>query len=295
MRTIALLSLPSIALAAVTLANFPPVVPDSDLSSACKSLYHQQIAHCDVSDFINKEACSKACVYALNDLTDDVIASCSNQGITGQNILVAYLNHDGVGSLCPGSKALLAAGGESENSAQSTQQQATAADSTTQQATTKATSQTQTTSQAKSTVLTSTKIASSLSAGSSSVVATDSATRSVLPPSSLTSAVASGAQITDASRTLLTTPAPIASPSSSSTPLLNYDTSSSPSGGGFSSAPTSTSSSVSGQYSDDRSGGGSPFDTQGNMASAASVIFAPAAVTIVLTMMAMCWTHILQL
>ena len=270
MRVLSLLSLPSMALA-VALADFPPMLKEGVMSSPCYSLYTQQIPQCSAKDFRNQAGCGQSCIDALTDLKDDVIAACSNQGIEGQNVIVAYLNNDGPHSMCGNAPNLLAsgsAGGSSggDSTAKNTQQSTSQAPSTKSEVptATEKTSEVQTTktaSERESTATSSTERASSPSA------AMDSSSQSETSSSSTkTTAMSTEAQ---------TTAAPVASTLTTSAGM-NFDTSSPPSGAGFGSVATATStSSISGQYSNDQSGGGSPFDTTGGGESLASGVQLP--------------------
>ncbi|KAI7694198.1 hypothetical protein KC322_g10469 [Hortaea werneckii] len=290
MWALQLLSLPSFALA-VSLVDFQPGYPQKKMSSACQRVYTQQLAQCSASDWTQQNACSKECINYLNDLTDDVISACSNQGIEGQNIIVAYLNRDGATSLCGNGKDVLNAGGSSSaTDAQSTSTQPQATEQTsamsTSETTLKTTSRADTTTDTKPTSTSSTKAANPAS--------TEISTTNSMPSSTSSSLSSSVTQATSIASNSVMTAAPIASSSSSpsSSLGLNFDTSAPPSQASFGPAPTastSSSSAVNSQYDNDNSGGGSPFDTQGDMGNAANGIRIPPSVAVFLVPFAIGW------
>ncbi|KAI7136089.1 hypothetical protein D0869_14070 [Hortaea werneckii] len=290
MRALQLLSLPSFTLA-VSLMDFQPGYPQKKMSSACQHVYTQQLAQCSASDWTQQDACSKECINYLNELTDDVISACSNQGIEGQNIIVAYLNRDGATSLCGNGKEVLNVGGSGSNTnAQSTSAQPQTTGQTsamsTSETTLKATTRPDTTTDTMPTSITSTR---AINSGS-----TESGTTNSVESSTISSVGSSVTQATSIASNSVMTAAPI--PSSSSSPSsslgLNFDTSAPPSHASFGPAPTastSSSSSASGQYENDNSGGGSPFDTQGNVGNAANGIHIPASIAVFLVPFAVGW------
>ncbi|KAI7234495.1 hypothetical protein KC330_g4824 [Hortaea werneckii] len=291
MRALQLLSLPSFTLA-VSLMDFQPGYPQKKMSSACQRVYTQQLAQCSASDWTQQDACSKECVNYLNELTDDVISACSNQGIEGQNIIVAYLNRDGATSLCGNGKEVLNAGGSGSNTnAQSTSTQPQTTGQTSALSTSKptlkaATTRPDTTTDTMSTSTTSTRAANS--------GITESGTTNSVESSTISSVSSTVTQATSIASNSVMTAAPISSSSSSpsSSLGLNFDTSAPPSPASFGPAPTastSSSSSASGQYENDNSGGGSPFDTQGNVGNAANGIYIPASVAVILVPFAVGW------
>ncbi|RMZ13955.1 hypothetical protein D0862_02169 [Hortaea werneckii] len=262
------------------------------MSSACQHVYTQQLAQCSASDWTQENACSKDCINYLNELTDDVISACSNQGIEGQNIIVAYLNRDGATSLCGNGKEVLNSGGSGPvaTDAQSTSTRPQTTEQTsamsTSQTTLKATTRADTTTDSKPNSGSSTKAASPGS--------TESSTTDSVESSTVSSVSASMTQATSIASNSVMTAAPIASSSSSpsSSLGLNFDTSAPPSQASFGPAPTastSSSSSVNGQYDNDNSGGGSPFDTQGNVGNAANGIRIPTSVAVFLVPFAVGW------
>ncbi|RMX91336.1 hypothetical protein D0868_14052 [Hortaea werneckii] len=274
MRALQLLSLPSFTLA-VSLMDFQPGYPQKKMSSACQHVYTQQLAQCSASDWTQQDACSKECINYLNELTDDVISACSNQGIEGQNIIVAYLNRDGATSLCGNGKEVLNPQTTGQTSAMSTSE-----------TTLKATTRPDTTTDTMPTSITSTR---AINSGS-----TESGTTNSVESSTISSVGSSVTQATSIASNSVMTAAPI--PSSSSSPSsslgLNFDTSAPPSHASFGPAPTastSSSSSASGQYENDNSGGGSPFDTQGNVGNAANGIHIPASIAVFLVPFAVGW------
>ncbi|KAI7215911.1 hypothetical protein KC333_g5145 [Hortaea werneckii] len=290
MRALQLLSLPSFTLA-VSLMDFQPGYPQKKMSPACQRVYTQQLAQCSASDWTQQDACSKECINYLNELTDDVISACSNQGIEGQNIIVAYLNRDGATSLCGNGKEVLNAGGSGSNTnAQSTSKQPQTTGQTsamsTSETTLKATTRADTTTDTMPTSTSSTRAANPGS--------TESSTTNSVESSTISSVSSSVTQATSIASNSVMTAAPISSSSSSpsSSLGLNFDTSAPPSHASFGPAPTastSSSSSASGQYENDNSGGGSPFDTQGNVGNAANGIHIPAPVAVFLVPFAVGW------
>ncbi|KAI6904616.1 hypothetical protein D0867_03390 [Hortaea werneckii] len=290
MRAIQLLSLPSFALA-VSLMDFQPGYPQKKMSSACQHVYTQQLAQCSASDWTQQNACSKECINYLNELTDDVISACSNQGIEGQNIIVAYLNRDGATSLCGNGEEVLNAGGSGPaTDAQSTSTRP----QTTEQTSAVSTSETILKATTRADTTTDTMGTSTSSTRAANPGSTESSTTKSVKSSTIISVSSSVTQATSIASNSVMTAAPISSSSSSpsSSLGLNFDTSAPPSHASFGPAPTastSSSSSASGQYENDNSGGGSPFDTQGNMGNAANGIRIPASVAVFLVALAVGW------
>lgn len=81
---------------AVSLNDFTPRV--SNLPSACESIYTSQINGCQPSDF-GGSGCSQSCINAFNRLQPAISSAC--QGVTGQNVLVAFMAGAGTKDLCP--------------------------------------------------------------------------------------------------------------------------------------------------------------------------------------------------
>ncbi|GAB7339574.1 hypothetical protein MBLNU457_6178t1 [Dothideomycetes sp. NU457] len=81
---------------AVSLNDFTPRV--SNLPSACESIYTSQISGCQPSDF-SGSGCSQSCINAFNRLQPAISSAC--QGVTGQNVLVAFMAGSGTKNLCP--------------------------------------------------------------------------------------------------------------------------------------------------------------------------------------------------
>ncbi|KAI6787617.1 hypothetical protein KC332_g17090 [Hortaea werneckii] len=290
MWALQLLSLPSFALA-VSLVDFQPGYPQKKMSSACRRVYTQQLAQCSASDWTQQNACSKECINYLNDLTDDVISACSNQGIEGQNIIVAYLNRDGATSLCGNGKEVLNAGG---SSSATDAQSASLQSQTTMQTSAMSTSETTLKATTRADTTTDTKPTSTSSTKSASLASTESSTTNSVQSSTTSSLSSSVTQATSIASNSVMTAAPIASSNSSpsSSLGLNFDTSAPPSQASLGPAPTastSSSSAVNGQYDNDNSGGGSPFDTQGNMGNAGNGIRIPPSVAIFLVPLAVGW------
>ncbi|KAK4993220.1 hypothetical protein LTR28_001132, partial [Elasticomyces elasticus] len=93
----ALLLLPYVV--AVTLSDFTPRI--GNLQPSCEAVYMTDIAGCAPSDFTSRTGCSVSCIGALSNFTKSVQAACNGQGITGQNVVAAFLSGAGMQSLCP--------------------------------------------------------------------------------------------------------------------------------------------------------------------------------------------------
>ena len=93
---VAVAMLPTLA-SAVKLADMKPRA--SNLPTACDEVYQQQIDGCEPEDFMTQD-CSSACYSALQALTEPIQDACGNEGISGQNLIVAYLANVGPQQLC---------------------------------------------------------------------------------------------------------------------------------------------------------------------------------------------------
>ena len=97
LRGLVLLALPTIS-HAISLSDFSPRA--DNLPQSCEDVYEQQIPACTEDDFTSGQ-CSRACVSALYGLVQPVKQACGNKGVTGQNLIVAYLANAGPQQVCP--------------------------------------------------------------------------------------------------------------------------------------------------------------------------------------------------
>ncbi|KAF2168230.1 hypothetical protein M409DRAFT_53527 [Zasmidium cellare ATCC 36951] len=201
----------------------------SDLPSSCQTVYTQSINGCQASDF-SSGTCSTACVKALNSFTSKVKTACGNKDIEGGNIISTFLSGGGPVSLCPNANRVL--GGDS--------------DSTTAAATTSAPAASKTAINSKASSSSATSTSSSESTSSTSTSSSSPALGGTATATSLASST-------------------LALGAASSSGIL-VDTSTVPTA---TSTPTSSSTGNAQANMNDNSGGGSPFDSEGNMSSLA--------------------------
>ena len=240
---LALLALPAATLA-VSLSDFTPRVSDSALTTSCKNIYTSTIQGCSPSDF-GSSSCSKGCVLGLQDLASSVQKACGGQGITGSNIIAAFLGGKGPSSLCTNAQQVLAGGQAHSTSAATT-----------------AESSSRTSKSASSTApVTSSEVTSSSSSSDSSTTA---------PATTSSSAESTSSAL----------------PTTSTSSGILVDTSTQPE------TASATSSSEGSSQTDvnDNSGGGSPFDTQGNLASGAATMTGSIASALITTILALAVT-----
>jgi hypothetical protein len=258
---IALLALPALIHAhSVALIDFVPRV--SDLSSNCNKIYQQAITGCGSSDF-TKQGCSESCVKGLDAMTKPVKDACANEGLLDgdnkdSNVLAMFLQGRGPGSLCTNAAQVLQSGASSSSAAPTTSKEHSS--SSTAEPT-----QYSTTSEASSTaIVSSTFTASSTDVPTSLVVDT-----SLSPEPTSSTSSTSSAESSDST-----------SSSTSSKSSQIFEAPSMPASWASTSAksePTASS---------EHSGGGSPFDAEGNQFSAATATSS----SIVMLMLAITFT-----
>jgi len=229
---IALLALPALVHArSVSLMDFVPRV--SDVSGKCENVYKQSIPNCDSTDFTQQQ-CSVKCVKGLDSLTYIIKEACGNDGLLDRNekdnVLARFLKGDGPQGLCTNANSVLQSVRESS------------ATPTSLETPTKHSSKSE---QPTTSIVSSTKTASSTDVPTSLVVDTSSSPGPTESASS-TSSISDTASITTATESSQIFEAP-------SMPASWPSTSAS-------SKPTESAG---------HSGGGSPFDAEGNEFSAA--------------------------
>lgn len=231
---IALLALPALIHArSVALMDFVPRV--TDVSGKCETVYRQSIPGCESTDF-TQQGCSVKCVKGLDSMTYIVKEACSNDGLLDRddksNVLAVFLKGNGPQGLCTNADEVLQS------------QHASSATPTSLETPTKSSS---TSEQPTTAVVSSTKTASSTDVPTSLVVDTSSSpepTESASSTSSAESSDTASITTTTASSQIFEAPSmPSSWPSTSPT-----------------SKPTESAG---------HSGGGSPFDAEGNEFSAA--------------------------
>ena len=232
LRHLALLALPTL-INAVSLSDMTPRA--TGLSDTCNAVYTTQIYGCGPDDFKTQE-CSQSCIGALYGLGRAIQQACSNQGIEGQNLVVAFLADVGPQAICH--NADTGHGGWTSTTASSTTKQST---------------------HIKPSIISSTTTARKPTQTSSLLVDTSSTqTQTIVPHRTHKSQPTS--QSSSSSSTVANT----------SGSGLAVDTSRT-----LSPNPTTRTSSAAGSSQtnlNDHSGGGSPFDTPGNLANSASSI-----------------------
>ena len=229
LRNTAILALPTL-ITAVHLSDMTPRA--QNLPAACNELYTATISGCSFTDFTTLQ-CSPSCLYSLNAMVGPIVKACGGQNIQGQNLIVAFLNGVGPQQICHNAGAA------------STETTTTPSQTSTQQTTT-----------AKPSIVSSTTTARK---------PTD--TNSLLVDTS-TTATSSGRSTKGTQRPTKHTSTPDVS--SSMTPTSTSSTAQGKTKSSTSSETKTTTGADSSQTNlDDGSGGGSPFDTPGNMMNGA--------------------------
>jgi len=229
---IALLALPALVHArTVALMDFVPRV--SNVSGKCDDAYRQAIPGCESTDFTQK-GCSVKCIKGLDSMTDIIKEACGNDGLLDRddksNVLAVFLKGNGPQGLCTNANEVLQS------------QHASTATPTSIETPTKHSSKSE---QPTTTVVSSTKTASSTDVPTSLVVDTSSSPGPTESASSTSSAESSDTTTATESSQIFEAPSmPSTWPSASAT-----------------SKPTESAG---------HSGGGSPFDAEGNEFSAAA-------------------------
>ena len=95
-RELALLALPTLS-NAVSLADMTPRA--TGLPPTCEAVYTSQIYGCSATDFQTNQ-CSSDCINALYGVAQAISHACAGQGVTGQNLVVAFLAGVGPQQLC---------------------------------------------------------------------------------------------------------------------------------------------------------------------------------------------------
>ncbi|KAK3680101.1 hypothetical protein LTR78_000478 [Recurvomyces mirabilis] len=253
MRSIlALLALPAATLA-VSLVDFPPRV--TGLSSSCQSVYTQVIDGCSNSDFASAKSCSPGCIDALQAMTGPVQQACSSDTNVGGTVINAFLHNAGTGAICGNAASVLAT--MSSAAPSSTVAESSSAAPTSSVVSSAALMST--------TAASSSAVESTISSSDSTDSTADSSTSSEITTSS-SSIILSGTST--ASPLATTTATSTATASHTTSSALIVDTSSSPSSSSH--KPSATGNSQNGDNSN--SGGGSPFDSISNQASAGNAL-----------------------
>lgn len=237
-RQLALLALPTL-IDAVSLSDMTPRA--EGLPPMCNAVYTSQIWGCSPDDFQSQD-CSSSCVNALYGLDMAIKHACANQGIEGQNLVVAFLAGVGPQQLChnAGSGWVTTAAPPRPT-----------------------------------TYPYPTPEPSIISSTTTARRPTDTETTLLVDTSrSVTETIPHQTQETSKTRS----PSPTTQTSSSSTIAVGAQTSRTASP---SALTTTTSAAGSSETSlEDHSGGGSPFDTPGNMNSASSVSLSMASIAL---------------
>jgi hypothetical protein len=233
---IALLALPALIHArSVALMDFVPRV--SDVSGTCDEVYRQSIPGCESTDFTQK-GCSVKCIKGLDSMTHLIKEACGNDGLLDRddksNVLAVFLKGNGPQGLCTNADEVL----QSQHTSTATP---TSLDTPTKHSSKSG--------QPTTTIVSSTKTAaSSTNVPTSLVVDTSSSPEPTESASSTSSAessdTASITTVTESSQIFEAPSMPASWPSTSA-----------------SSKPTESAG---------HSGGGSPFDAEGNEFSAAA-------------------------
>lgn len=240
--TLALLALPALIYAEeVSLIDFVPRV--DGVSGDCSKVYQQAITGCDSKDFM-QQSCSVACVKALASMTKPVKDACGNEGFEdndkNETNILAQFLKD------QGPQNLC----QNANDVLSNHGSSDAPSSSAEHSSTADTTKHSTTS-----VVSSTSTASSTDVPTSLVVDTSSSPEATSSTSITESADSSHVTTSSTSSQIFLAP---------SMPTSSTST-------GSSSAPTASS---------EHSGGGSPFDAEGNQFSAATTTSSPAVLLI---------------
>lgn len=225
-RELALLALPTLS-NAVSLADMTPRA--TGLPSTCEAVYTSQIYGCTPTDFQTNK-CSSECINALYGVAQAISHACAGQGVTGQNLVVAFLAGVGPQQLCHN------ANGEDHPTGPPT--------TFTQPPRT----------HWSPTIVSSTTTARKATESGSLLVDTSSTmTQTIIPH-----------------RTKTTQPSQPTSMTSKTTPVATHTTHTTPTQSPDTSTTTSSAVGSSQTSLNDHSGGGSPFDSPGNMINSAS-------------------------
>lgn len=231
LRDLALLALPTLS-NAVSLSDMTPRA--TGLPPQCEAVYTTQIYGCTPGDFQSQQ-CSDSCINALYGISQAIGRACGGQGVSGQNLVVAFLAGVGPQQLCHNARGSDGPPGPPSSYTRPhgppTHWSPTIGSSTT-------------------TARKPTNTKSLLVDTSSTMTAT------MIPSSSSTAESSSDAQSTTTRKT---------SPSPSPSPQPTQHNPAPVAGTSTSSAPDNSQTSL-----NDHSGGGSPFDSEGNMNSAAA-------------------------
>ncbi|PPJ57240.1 hypothetical protein CBER1_02807 [Cercospora berteroae] len=100
----ALLALPAVAFATVSLTNFQSdnkALDPSSLPAACAKVYKATISGCEAEDFPEGgNGCSPACAQGMQDMVQRVQDACDNADLKGFPILAQFLAGNGLTVLC---------------------------------------------------------------------------------------------------------------------------------------------------------------------------------------------------
>jgi len=206
------------------------------LPPACNDIYTAVIPGCSSADWMSFQ-CNPTCISSLNAMVAPIQKACGGQGIQGQNLVVAFLAGVGPEQLC-------------HNAGSATTGTTTTAAPTTKQTTTPSIISSTTTARRPTGT-------DSLAVDTSSTTTETSSTKST--------------QSTQKPRPTHTTPLDVSS--SSAAPLTTTTKTASPTS---SPSKTTTSQGSSETNLEDGSGGGSPFDTSGNLMNGAAGLSIPA-------------------
>ena len=230
---------------AVSLSDMTPRA--EDLPPDCDDIYTSQISGCGISDFTT-QTCTDGCIEALNAMVGPIKEACGGKGVTGQNLVVAFLANVGPQQICPNADA----GGYGEESSSAPAPESTTSPSPSPSPSSTPTPSPTSTTEASVTEASSSVQSTSLLVDTSSAVSSTSRTRTP---------AFSG-----------TTTATSLSEEQSSTATSREDGSSrttTTTSGAAGATSTGSSDQTSQEAANDGSGGGSPFDSEGNMFSGA--------------------------
>lgn len=231
-RELALLALPMLS-NAVSLADMTPRA--TGLPQACNAVYTSQIYGCTPTDFQTNQ-CTSSCINALYGVAEAISHACSGQGITGQNLVVAFLAGVGPQQLCHNANGMGHPTGPPMSPTQSPQQ-----------------------THWSPTIVSSTTTAPKATNSGSLLVDTSSVmTQTIIPHKTKTTQSSQ-----PASTTSKTTPA---ATHTTQTSLSDSSTKTTTAAAAHSSQAQSDT-----NFNDHSGGGGTPFDTPGNMSSASDV------------------------
>jgi len=229
-RGLALLALPTLS-NAVSLADMTPRA--TGLPPTCEAVYTAQIYGCTATDFQTNQ-CSSSCINALYGVAQAISHACAGQGITGQNLVVAFLAGVGPQQLCHN------ANDESHPTGPPT-----------------TFTQPPRTHWSPTIVSSTTTARKATNSGSLLIDTSSTMTQTIIPHRTKT---------TQSSQPTSTTPktTPVVTHTTHTTPTQLTDSTTSSPAAASSQAPSQNN-------LNDHSGGGSPFDTPGNTGSASDV------------------------